>query len=774
MECDSRREQEVLLSSVESSPREWKHLLSARLRALEEATSDLCWITTSDGHMLAEQASWERFTGQNQAQAAGKGWLEAVHPGDRKLLEITQAQCVQTRRPCNSVCLVRDAEGRYKCLSLRSVPVLNEEEGHVREVLCLGTSLMPGQQSSNKWLSWTGMAHLEALLIDMAHDIIVVSDQSGRILAWNQGATNLYGYSEEEALGWRGPDLFQTHFPNSLSEEAFVQTLLHDGKWEGELEHVCRDGHRVIVEARFVVMRSEDGQPLAVLEVSRDITERKRTEQQLQAYIQLAETAGKIGLWTADLVQDKADLCLLDETIFPVQLNQSCSFEQFLQIIHPDDRAKAGEALRNALEQKRDYVNEFRVLDVEQRIHWYMVYGRAIYDELGKPVRMIGITLNITERKRLEEELRKGEARFRRMVETNVSGVVVSDSQGRFIEANDAFLKMIGYTREELEHGKISWQMLTPSEYSQTSQHAVQELRETGVRQFYEKEYITKQGKRASALVAVAILESEEDIEQYIVFMVDLTRQKELEKQREHFLRLVSHELRTPLTAINGSLQLAQRRLLRVKQSVAPLTSGSEEAFHKLEETLLQSLRQTHALNRLIDDLVESARITAEKLSLSLQPHNLAEIVRETVEDLRFSVPERNIHLEDMPQEAHVLVDAGRISQVLANLIANALKYSPQEKPVAVGVTLHEQEARVWVRDWGAGLSSEDQQRVWQRYFQGKGAQDRDVKSVNLGLGLHLCRLLIEQQNGRIGVESQLGEGSTFWFTLPLHAVHSR
>src|SRR5690348_15307623 len=120
MECEALQEQ--------------NRMLSARLRALEEATSDLCWITTSNSHVLAEQASWERFTGQNQAQAAGKGWLEAVHPGDRKLLEITQAQCVQTGRPCNCVCLVRDAEGRYKCLSIRSVPVLNEE-GHAREVM---------------------------------------------------------------------------------------------------------------------------------------------------------------------------------------------------------------------------------------------------------------------------------------------------------------------------------------------------------------------------------------------------------------------------------------------------------------------------------------------------------------------------------------------------------------------------------------------------------------------------------------------------------------
>lgn len=773
MECSVRQAQDVLLSSVEASSCERMCMLSARLRALEEATSDLCWITTINGHILAEQASWERFTGQNQAQAVGKGWLEMVHPDDRKLLEITQAQCVQTRRPCNSVCLVRDAEGRYKCLSIRSVPVLNEE-GHVQEVMCLGTSLMPGQQNINKWLNWTGMVHLQALLIDMAHDIIVISDHSGRILLWNQGATNLYGYSEEETLGRRGPDLFQTYFPHSLSEEEFVQTLLRDGKWEGELEHICRDGHRVIVEAHFVVMRSEDGRPLATLEVSRDITERKRIELQLQEYIQLAETAGKIGLWSVDLVQDSADFFLWDETLFPVRVKQNSSYEQFLQIVHPDDRKTTSEAIHNALEQKRDYINEFRVIDPEQRIHWYMAHGRVIYDEQGKPVRMIGITLNITERKRIEEEMRKSEIRFCRLMDANVHGVAIGDSQGRVTEANDAYLKMIGYTREELECGEIDWRKLSPAEYHQADQRTLQQLLETGVCGPYEKEYLTRQGKRAPVLLTAATIEIEGNIEKHIVFMLDLSKQKELEKQREHFLRLVSHELRTPLTTINGSLQLAQRRLLRMKQGMPQLSSGSGEAFHKVEETLLQSLRQTRVLNRLIDDLVESARITAEKLSLSLKPHNLVQIVRETVEDLRFTVPERTIQLEDIPQEAHVLADAGRISQVLANFLSNALKYSPSEKPITVGVTRGDQQARVWVRDEGPGLSPEDQQRVWQRYFQGEGAHNHDVKSVNLGLGLHLCCLLIEQQNGCIGVESQLGEGSTFWFTLPLHAVHSQ
>jgi PAS domain S-box-containing protein len=888
MEHDSLPEQNILLSAAELSPHEYNRMLSARLRALEEATSDLCWVTTNGGHFLAGEESWEKFTGQSSVQAEGKGWLEAIHLSDRRRLEIAHAQCAQTKQPCDIVCLVSSVRGRYKRLSTRCIPVL-DDAGCVQEILHLGALLSPGRPRADKWLTQAELEHLEAMLVNMAHDAIVICEPtSGRILSLNQGATDLYGYSEEEAVGKIASKLFKTRYP--LSKEIFLSTLLRDGKWEGELRQICRDGRQITVESRVVLMRSENKRPLALLEVSRDITERKRTEQLQQEYIQLAETAGEIGLWTWDLTQNKSALSVPNRTFLPSYQNYEphvpTSYEQFLQIVHPDDRETTEQAVREALEQKSSYVNEFRVIGPDQTVNWYMACGRVTCDEQGKPARMIGIILNIsgrkrieqelqeanerviaiiesiddsfiylnkewryiyvnsrtcqlveksrdellgqviweihpdlrntiveqkfretmkkrqritfdvfsaqtgrwfsvrtypakegitvftsdiTERKQIEEALRKSEAKLRRLVEANVSGVAVGDSQGHIIEANDAYLKILECTREELEHGDLNWYDFTPPEYHQLDQHILQELRETGVCHPYEKEYISRQGKRVPVLLAGATIEAGENVEKHIVFAVDLTKQKELEKQREHFLRLVSHELRTPLTAVNGSIQLAQRRLQKARKKVAAQMVVNEEIFDKVEEVLLQSLRQTHVLNRLIDDLAESARITAEKLSLSLEPYNLVEIVRATVEDMRFTVPEREIILEDMPPEIIVKVDAGRINQVLANLIANALKYSLSDKPVEVGITLDEQEVSVWVRDQGPGLSPEEQHNIWQRYFQGQGVQDHEVKSVNLGLGLHLCRLLVLQHKGRVGVKSQLGEGSTFWFTLPLY-----
>ena len=158
-----------------------------------------------------------------------------------------------------------------------------------------------------------------------------------------------------------------------------------------------------------------------------------------------------------------------------------------------------------------------------------------------------GITVfmtDITERMQMEEALRKSDAKFRRFAEANVSGMHVGDAEGRILEANDSFLNMLGYTREELERGEINWHAVTPPEYLAISEHALQEARNTGVFQPFEKEYVTRHGKRIPVLLTGTTVG--EDTEKYIVFVIDLSKQKELEKQRERFLHLVSHELRTP------------------------------------------------------------------------------------------------------------------------------------------------------------------------------------------------------------------------------------
>ena len=133
------------------------------------------------------------------------------------------------------------------------------------------------------------------------------------------------------------------------------------------------------------------------------------------------------------------------------------------------------------------------------------------------------------------------------------------------------------------------------------------------------------------------------------------------------------------------------------------------------------------------------------------------------------AAPERTIRLQCPPDvSALVYADGGRIEQVVTNYLTNALKYSPADKPVDVGLVVEPQQARVWVRDQGPGLPVEEQEHIWERFHRVKGIEVQSGTGVGLGLGLHISRMIVERHDGQVGVDSAVGEGSTFWFQLPL------
>ncbi|MBA2680528.1 MAG: PAS domain S-box protein [Ktedonobacteraceae bacterium] len=375
----------------------------------------------------------------------------------------------------------------------------------------------------------------------------------------------------------------------------------------------------------------------------------------------------------------------------------------------------------------------------------------------------------ITEYKCIELALRASEARFRRLlVDANIVGLMITDEEGRFREANDAFLRMIGYTRADLEAGLINWRELTPQEYQARDQEAIEELLATEACKPYEKEFFTSSGSRVPILMAGARFVDTAS-RSVIALIVDMTAQKEVEQQRETFLSIVGHELRTPLTAISGSIQLAQRRLRHFQGTSSDLSADVQTILGKLDALLEQSLRQTHVQDRLINDLLDASRLAVDKLELALQPSDLITIVRETVEDLRFTSSERTIDFLPPAQPAlPVLADPERVAQVVANYITNALKYSSPSEPVTVEMTVESENVYVWVHDRGEGLSSQAQQHIWDRYYRAPNARDQQGHGTNLGLGLYICQVLIKRHSGQVGVKSTSGEGSSFWFSLPL------
>ena len=235
--------------------------------------------------------------------------------------------------------------------------------------------------------------------------------------------------------------------------------------------------------------------------------------------------------------------------------------------------------------------------------------------------------------------------------------------------------------------------------------------------------------------------------------------------QMETFLGMAGHELKNPLASTKLSLQLAARRLRQMSQREPEIAPKLEPVL----ETMARAERQEHRLDRLVNELLDTSRIEAGKLELHLEPTDLVAIVREVVEEQSQMNPRRTLRLE-CPSDlwAPVLADADHIGEVVTNYLTNALKYSPLDRPVEVGVEVETQQAQVWVRDQGPGLPPEEQERIWERFHRAEGIEVQSGTGVGLGLGLHICCIIIEQHHGQVGVRSAPGQGSTFWFNLPL------
>jgi signal transduction histidine kinase len=243
----------------------------------------------------------------------------------------------------------------------------------------------------------------------------------------------------------------------------------------------------------------------------------------------------------------------------------------------------------------------------------------------------------------------------------------------------------------------------------------------------------------------------------------------ETKAQMDTFLGIASHELRTPLTSLKLSLQLAERRLRKLTRERSGELYANDFELQPAVEQVSSTTHQVERLERLVNDLVDVSRVQASKLELRPDSADLVALVRDVVQEQEQAAPERTIRLHyPADLSVPVSVDAGRIEQVVTNYLTNALKYSPADRPVDIGVEVEPEQVRVWVRDQGPGIFIEEQEQIWGRFHRAKGVEVQTGGGVGLGLGLYISRMIVERHQGQVGVDSAPGSGSTFWFTLPL------
>lgn len=399
----------------------------------------------------------------------------------------------------------------------------------------------------------------------------------------------------------------------------------------------------------------------------------------------------------------------------------------------------------------------------EGNMRSFDVRGAPIIETSGKIVGGVIVLRDMTRRRELERRLRRSEREFRSLVESNIIGVIVIDEHGCIHEANDCFVHMLGYEREDLLT-TISWQQLTPPQYREKEEEAIATLFAAGTVLPWEKEYLRKDGTLLPTLVGGTLIDQEQGLA--LAVILDISDRKEVEQRKQEFLSMVSHELRTPLTGIIGFLELAQIYLDTLPGGSSP---EMDNIIGKIKLFVAEAEHQSSIQTRLVEELLDVSKMEKHTFELSLKKCNLSKIVQNVVTIQQQIVGNARIDLLPLSQELiPVLVDEDRIGEVLVNYLTNALKYSSADQKIEVGVIVQETSLRVYVHDQGPGLTPIQQQRIWERFYQTKIPERSAIERSGLGLGLYISKIIIEQHKGQVGVESRFGEGSTFWFTLPL------
>ncbi len=243
-----------------------------------------------------------------------------------------------------------------------------------------------------------------------------------------------------------------------------------------------------------------------------------------------------------------------------------------------------------------------------------------------------------------------------------------------------------------------------------------------------------------------------------ILVFRDITREREVERMKSEFVATVSHELRTPLTSIQGALQLV----------LGPKRAGSDGLPQRARDLLTVSLNNTERLIRLINDILDVAKIEQGRIQLRRQPVTVHDLCHTAVAEMHAFANQRGIQIEmDLqPGMPRVLADQDRSTQILINLLSNAIKFSPSGQTVLLRVRTDGSMVYFAIQDLGRGIAIEHQERIFQKFVQIDSSATRDVGGT--GLGLSISKALVEEQGGRIWLESEIGRGSTFTFTLPV------
>jgi PAS domain S-box-containing protein len=403
-------------------------------------------------------------------------------------------------------------------------------------------------------------------------------------------------------------------------------------------------------------------------------------------------------------------------------------------------------------------------------------FNYAPYIENGKVTGVIDMAVEVTdqvvaiqereqtirEKSQLEQTLRSSEQRLQGILETMAEGVGIIDISGQLVYANPMAQQILGLTLSEIQdrtYDDAQWQNLRLDGSPLPQEEHPMSIMMSTQRPVYDVEIGVQPPDKDRLYISInaaPMFDEEGNLKGGIGTFMDVTSRRLITQGKDDFISIASHELKTPVTSLKASLQLLERSHNRLPED-------------SREKLISQSIRSLESLSRLINDLLDTSRIDQGQLKLEKKSFTLDQLFEDCCSHIAQTTKQKVVFQGESSQIVHA--DDQQIGQVLVNFISNAIKYAPQSGEIVITASfISTSEIKVSVKDSGPGIAEEKLKYLFDRYYR---TDYKGQKFTGLGLGLYISAQIIKNHGGRIGVDSALGKGSEFWFTLPLADAHS-